>query len=190
MARTAPVSVTTGIASARVATATALLGVYVTPEAAAVAVGMLRNAGFDASHVEVLTDSPYPEGAFGEEPVRHHLYVFPLVGAVCGLVVGLLLNIGVQIAYPMVQGGKPLLSIPPMINVLYEAVLLGAIVLTVIGVVFESRLPDFTGDPYDPRIGEGLVGVLVTRLTHHSSSAAAEALRSAGAIDIVVKGTG
>jgi hypothetical protein len=135
--------------------ADALLGIYATAESATRALAALRAAGWPPSHVDILTDSPYPEGTFGEEPARHHLYVFPLVGAACGLVVGLLLTIGVQLSYPLVQGGKPLLSIPPMINVLYEGALLGAILLTVIGVVFESRLPDFSGDPHDARIGDG-----------------------------------
>src|SRR5918911_491855 len=154
---------------------TAVLGVYATAEAAARAVAALRRDGVAPEHVEVLTDSPYPEGAFGEEPVQHRLFVFPLVGAACGLVVGLLLTIGVQLGYPMIQGGKPLLSIPPMINVLYEGTLLGAIVLTVLGVLFESRLPDFSGDPHDPRIGEGCVGVLVSRIGDGSVDAATQA---------------
>lgn len=164
----------------------ALLGIYATPESAARAMAALRGAGFPPSHLDVLTDSPYPEGAFGEEPARHHLHVFPLVGAACGLVVGLLLTIGVQLAYPLVQGGKPLLSIPPMINVLYEGTLLGAIVVTVIGVIFESRLPDFSGDPYDARILEGYFGVLVTRVRDRAE-AAERALREAGPLDIIAR---
>ena len=165
----------------------AVLGVYATAEAAARAVAALRAVGIAPCHLEVLTDAPYPEGAFGEERVQHHLYVFPLVGAACGLVVGVLLTIAIQIAYPMVQGGKPLLSIPPMINVLYEGALLGAIVLTVAGVIFESRLPDFSGDPYDPRISEGCVGVLVTHLAGRSVESAERALREAGALDVLVR---
>ena len=165
----------------------AALGVYATPDCAARAVATLRALGIAPSNVEVLTDSPYPQGAFGEEPVHHHLFVFPIVGAACGFVVGVLLTIAVQIAFPMIQGGKPLLSIPPMINVVYEGTLLGAIVLTVAGVVFESRLPDFTGDPYDPRIAEGCVGVLVTRLPDRSLESAERTLRDAGALDVLIK---
>ena len=161
----------------------AILGLYVNPEAAANAMGALTAAGVRLADLDVLTDSPYPEGAFGERPVHHHLYVFSLAGAVCGLVVGLLVTIALQISYPEVQGGKPLLSIPPMINVLYEATLLGAIVVTVAGVVFESRLPDFSGDPYDPRISEGYIGVLVRR----PDSGAESVLREYGAVDIVVR---
>ena len=158
-----------------------VLALYPEADMAANAMAALQANGFSPTDLEVLTDSPYPEGAFGERPVRHRLHVFALVGGVCGFIVGLLLAIAVQIAYPEVQGGKPLLSIPPMINVLYESTLLGAIVLTVAGVVFESRLPDLGGDPYDARISEGYIGVLVRR----AHARAEQLLRQAGAIDIV-----
>jgi Protein of unknown function (DUF3341) len=162
-----------------------LLGLYADPRAAADAVSHLQSIGHDLSDLEVLTDSPYPEGAFGERPVHHRLYVFPIIGALCGFIIGLLVTIGTQIAYPEVQGGKPLLSIPPMINVLYEATLLGAIVLTVAGVIFESRLPHLSGDAYDPRISEGFIGVLVRRPRTNSE----QALRASGAVDVVVEAT-
>ena len=165
----------------------AVLGLYVDAETAANAVAALQAAGFGPADLEVLTDSPYPEGAFGEQPVHHRLYVFPLVGAACGFIAGLLVTIAVQIAYPEVQGGKPLLSIPPMINVLYEATLLGAIILTVAGVVFESRLPDFGGDPYDPRISDGFIGVLVRRAKSHAAGQVEELLKTHGALDVVLK---
>jgi hypothetical protein len=161
-----------------------VLGLYSQPEDAAGAVAALQAAGYATSDLEVLTDSPYPEGAFGEQPAHHRLYVFTLVGAACGFIVGLLVTIAVQIAYPEVQGGKPLLSIPPMLNVLYEATLLGAIVVTVAGVIFESRLPDFSGDAYDPRISEGMIGVLVRRRLEE----ARQVLREAGAEDVVERG--
>ena len=71
--------------------------------------------------------------------------MFPFVGAACGFAVGVLVTIGTQLAYPMVTGGQPLLAIPPMLIVLFEATLLGAILLTVAGVLFESRLPASRG---------------------------------------------
>jgi hypothetical protein len=95
-----------------------------------------------------------------------------------------MLTISTQISYPMITGGKPVLSIPPMINVMYEGTMLGAILFTIIGIIFESRLPNLGPAPYDPRITEGYLGVLVTR-TEGRASAAERALRDAGAIDIV-----
>lgn len=165
-------------------TSDALLGLFRDADSVANALDALRAAGFAGADLKVLTDTPYPPGAFGEEPERHRLYVFPFVGAACGFSVGLLLTIGTQLAYPMVTGGKPILSIPPMINVMYEGTMLGAILFTVLGILFESRLPDLSAAPYDRRITEGYLGVLVTRADGRAS-AAEQALRQAGAVDVV-----
>src|ERR687886_1297633 len=161
-----------------------LLAVFREPEAVADAMDALRGAGFTGRELTVLSGTPYPEGAFGEEPVRHRLYVFPFIGAACGFAVGLLFTRGTQLSFPLVTGGKPILSIPPMINVLYEGTMLGAIIFTFLGVLFESRLPDFRPTPYDPRISEGYLGVVVRHPTGHAAEAR-DALRAAGALDII-----
>lgn len=162
----------------------ALLGLFEEPEEVASALDDLRAAGFSDQDLEVLSGTPYPPGTFGEPPARHHLFVFPLVGAACGFAVGLLVTIGTQLSYPLVTGGKPILALPPMLNVIYEGTMLGAIILTVLGVLFESRLPTFGGAPYDPRITtQGYLGVLVMR-TGNRQDAAARILRSAGAQDV------
>ena len=162
----------------------AMLGVFRDADEVARAVESLRSAGIAGDDVEILTDSPYPEGAFGEDRHRHRLYVFPFVGAACGLAVGLMLTVSTQISYPMVTGGKPVLSIPPMINVMYEGTMLGAILFTIIGIIFESRLPNLGAAPYDPRISEGYLGVLVRR-TGGRVNAAERALRDSGAVDVI-----
>jgi hypothetical protein len=162
----------------------ALLGLFREPEGVARALDGLRTAGFADRDLEVLSDTPYPEGTFGERHAGHRLYVFPFVGGACGLAVGLLLTIGTQLSYPLVTGGKPILAIPPMINVLFEGTMLGALIFTVLGVLFESRLPDFGVTPYDPRIGEGYLGVAVTRAEGRLGQAE-QTLRAAGAVDVV-----
>ena len=160
-----------------------ILGLYETPDAAADAVEGLQNAGFVDHEYEVLSGTPYPEGAFGEPPVQHKLYVFPLVGALVGFSLALLETIGTQLAYPMVTGGKPILSLPPMIIIAYELTLLGAILFTVLGIIFESRLPRSLMGVYDVRITEGLIGVVCScpedRLTEVQG-----VLQEAGAIEV------
>jgi hypothetical protein len=164
----------------------ALLGLFQDPMKVGDAIDNLRAAGFDGSTIKTYTDTPYPEGAFGEDPENHRLYVFPFMGAMCGFSCGLLITIGTQMAYPLITGGKPVLSIPPMINVMYEGTMLGAILFTVLGIIFESRLPNFTNAPYDPRISEGYIGLLVSR-TEGKADLAERALRDAGAVDIVTQ---
>jgi hypothetical protein len=164
----------------------ALLGLFQDPNHVADAIDNLRAAGFEGSALKTYTDTPYPEGAFGEEPENHRLYVFPFMGAMCGFSVGLLITIGTQMAYPLVTGGKPILAIPPMINVMYEGTMLGAILFTVLGIIFESRLPNFTNAPYDPRISEGYIGLLVSR-AEGKTDVAEKTMRAAGAVDIVAQ---
>ena len=164
----------------------ALLGLFRDADGVAQALDALRAAGFAGTDLKVLSDAPYPEGAFGEERERHRLYVFPFVGAACGLSVAVLLTVATQISYPVVTGGKPILSIPPMIHVMYEGTMLGAILFTVLGILFESRLPDYSPAPHDPRISEGYLGVLVTRAGGRLD-AAERALRGAGAVDIITR---
>jgi hypothetical protein len=167
----------------------AVLGVFRDPDSVASAIDGLRRAGVSGRDLKVLSDTPYPEGAFGEDREPHRLYVFPFVGALCGFSVALLLTVGTQLAYPMVTGGKPIISIPPMIHIMYEGTMLGAIMFTIMGIIFESRLPDFGEAPYDPRISEGYLGLLVARAGGRTD-AATRALQDAGAVDIITRENG
>ena len=150
---------------------------------AADALDALRDEGYTQSEYEVITGTPYPEGTFGEEEPKHTLFRWPLMGAACGFIVGLVLTAGTQLAYPLVTGGKPVLSIPPMAIIMYEGTMLGAIIFTVIGVLVESRLPRLFMGAYDERITEGYIGVAVTT-DEERVGKAEEVLREIGAEDI------
>lgn len=139
-----------------------IIGLFTEEDPAADCLDALKAAGFRQNEYEVLTGTPYPEGTFGESEPIHKLYRFPLIGAACGFIVGLLLTVGTQLSYPLVTGGKPILSIPPMAIVMYEGTMLGAIIFTVIGIIFESRLPRLFMGAYDTRITEGYIGIAVT----------------------------
>ena len=140
----------------------ALLGLFTDANYAAEAGEGLQKAGVSNENFDFLTGTPYPEGAFGERHATHHLYVFPLVGALIGLTAGILLTSMTQVAYPLVTGGKPILSLPSMAIPTYEGTLLGAILFTVLGIIFEARLPKLKLGLYDDRITEGYIGLLVT----------------------------
>jgi hypothetical protein len=83
----------------------------------------------------------------------------------------------------MVTGGKPILSVPPMIILCYELTLLGAILFTVLGIIFESRLPMVTRGLYDERITEGLIGVVCT-FDEDRDEEITKCLNDAGALEI------
>ncbi|MBI4301015.1 MAG: DUF3341 domain-containing protein [Chloroflexi bacterium] len=160
-----------------------LLGLCPDAETAARGVEALEKAGFASQDYEILTSTPYPEGAFGEKPVKHKLFVFPFVGAAAGLSVAVLLTAATQLDFPLVTGGKPILSLPPMFIIAYEATLLGAIIFTVLGIIFESRLPRWSLGLYDRRITQGYIGLLVSCLEDRRPQAE-QALSQAGVIEI------
>lgn len=162
---------------------TAVMGLYEDANYAAEAGDALQDVGLTNEDYDFLTGAPYPEGAFGEREIRHRLYVFPFVGALCGLTAGILLTSMTQMAYPLVTGGKPILSLPPMAIITYEATMLGAILFTVLGILFESRLPGFKPKLYDDRITQGYIGVHVT-CEDGQVADVEQALTQAGAVEV------
>ncbi len=160
-----------------------VLGLYNDPNQAADAMDALKSAGFPLGTFDVLTGTPYPEGAFGEHVPQHRLFRFPAFGAIIGFTLALFLTAATQIAYPLVTGGKPILSVFAMLVILYEMSMLAAVISTVVGIVIESRLPNVNTGIYDTRITEGLIGVVVTT-EEDRASVAIDALNGAGAMEI------
>ncbi len=160
-----------------------ILGLYDTPDSGADAMDGLHEAGFEPGDFDVLTGTPYPEGAFGEHVPQHRLFRFPIFGAMIGFTLAILYTAGTQLAYPLVTGGKPILAIPAMLIITYELTMLGAVIMTVVGIIFESRLPNLKPSAYDTRITEGLIGVVVT-CDESRAEEAEQVLRTAGALEI------
>ena len=164
-----------------------VLGLYTEEDAAADALDNLRAAGFGDGEYEILTGTPYPEGTFGESEPKHNLFRWPLIGAACGFTGGLIITAGTQMAYPLITGGKPILSIPPMAIIMYEGTMLGAIILTIVGIIFESRLPRIFMGAYSEKITEGHIGVTVTT-EEERTGVAEEALKKAGVDGDIIRG--
>ncbi len=139
-----------------------ILGLFLDPNSAADAMDGLKESGFEQGSFDVLTGTPYPEGAFGEHVPQHRLFRFPAFGAIIGFSASLFLTTATQLAYPLISGGKPILSIFAMLIIMYEMTMLSAVIFSVIGIIFESRLPNINPSAYDPRITEGYIGVVIS----------------------------
>ncbi len=164
-----------------------VLGLYSDLDSAVAGVDKLAEAGLHREDFEVLSNAPYPEGAFGHDHSTSRLGLWPVVGACCGFAVGLLITGGTQVVYPMVTDGKPLFSIPPMVIIMYEGTMLAAVIFTVLGAIFESRLPRFVREVYDSRITDGYIGILV-HSPEERVKGAIEAMQQTGAEDIKMAG--
>jgi len=158
-----------------------VLGLFVDETVVGDTLSSLRKSGYKDNEFEVMTGSPYPEGTFGEAEPRHKLFRYPIFGAVIGFTVALIITAGTQLAYPLVTGGKPILSIPPMLVIFYEMTLLFSVIVTIFGALFESRLPKIFMGAYDERImTEGYIGVVVT-VSESRIKKAEDTLKKSGA---------
>jgi hypothetical protein len=161
-----------------------ILGLFQQPEPAADAMDGLKEAGFELGTFDVLTGTPYPEGAFGEHVPQHRLFRYPAFGAIIGFTLAVFLTSVTQLAYPMVTGGKPILSIFAMLIIMYEMTMLAGVIATVVGIVIESRLPNMKPGIYDTRITEGWIGVVVSFDDDSKVADAERVLNGAGAVEI------
>ncbi len=73
---------------------------------------------------------------YGQSPVR----VFALVGALTGTATGFALSIFTSMDWPMVVGGKPIVSIPAFVVIAFEMTILFGALSTVIGLFINTRL--------------------------------------------------
>jgi len=103
-----------------------VLGSFGEPSAAAGAVRALKGAGF--ADVRVAMPAPFPEvvAAIGKPRSRIDFITFP--GALVGLLCGIGLTVGTSLAWPLITGGKPIVSIPPFVIIIFEVtVLIGSL---------------------------------------------------------------
>jgi hypothetical protein len=102
----------------------------------------LMRSGVTPRDLTVITPIPVHE-------VEHLLHVppsrlkfFTLIGAAAGLLSGFGLTIGTSLDWPLITGGKPIVSIPPYIIIAFELTILFGGIISFIGFLFLSRMPD------------------------------------------------
>ena len=138
----------------------ALLASYEYLDSTVDAIEQLKKVGFKG----VKAYSPYPdhyiEHALGydQSPIR----VWTLVGGLTGTATGFALATWTSMDWPLVVGGKPIVSIPAYIIIAFELTILFGALSTLIGLFILSRLPDIRPSVvYDPEFTAGRYGVYV-----------------------------
>ncbi len=137
-----------------------VLGVFYYVDDAADAVRALRQAG----HKHVSVQSPVPhheiEHALGQGPSLVRWVTF--AGGLTGFIGGMSLCIYSVYSYPIVTGGKELVSVPPFMIPTYESMILLGGLTNLIGMLALGRLPNIKPRaPYDPRFSEDRIGIWV-----------------------------
>ncbi len=157
-----------------------LLGLFHEATPTADAIEGLHKLGIPDRDITIMSDIPYKPEWLGRPPIKGHVGLIAIMGAILGLLTALFLTAGIFLLYPLYQGGQPLVPVPPSLIVFFEVTMLGTMWATFFGLIFLNRFPAWVERLYDPRITEGHIGVLVS-LSPQLIDQAEEVMKANGA---------
>jgi hypothetical protein len=163
-----------------------VLGVFYYVDDATSAVRSLRQLG----HRDLNVYSPVPyheiERALEQGPSIVRWVTFG--GAVCGLTGGFALCIYSVLSWPIVVGGKELISLPPFVVIGYESMILLGSLANLLGMLALTRLPELKSTaPYDPRFTVDRIGIWVP-CGGEAAARVQEIMRGHGAEEVKLHG--
>jgi hypothetical protein len=166
----------------------ALYGLYVDAAGAQRAVDALRAAAselkFHARQIVIVSGEPHEGYEFTDSQAASSPYRWAVLGAAVGGVTGYLLTTLSQKTYPIFTGGMSLT--PAWTNgiIIYEMIMLGAILTTLVVLLVGAGLPNFKGVITDPEIRTGKILVGVVDPPQNSQAELERRLRLAGAAQV------
>ncbi len=128
-------------------------------DATVATIGALKQRGF--ANYRVYTPVPRPELADALAQKTSPVRLFTLFGALCGTCFGFFYAIATSLDWPLITGGKPIISWPPFIVIGFETTILLGALITVAGMFLLAGLPRLGRAPgYDPRFSDDKFGVV------------------------------
>lgn len=159
-----------------------IVGVFAELDSAIDAIQRLRESGMR----DILVYAPYPshELEHALDPYQSPIRVFTLVGALTGTATGFALATWTSLDWPLVTGGKPIISLPPFVIIAFELTILFGALATVLGLFVATRLPHRGVDVlYDPSFSAGRFGIRVETPSDRSADIRS-VLSGAGAVEV------
>jgi hypothetical protein len=163
----------------------ALYGLYADADSAQRAFDSLRAATselkFDAKQIIIVSGEPHEGYEFTDSHVTSSPYRWAVLGAAVGGTTGYLLTTLSQKSYPIHTGGMSIT--PGWTNgiIVYEMIMLGAILTTLVVLLIGAGLPNFKGVLSDPEVGKGKILVGVMEPPENSRQELERRLQQAGA---------
>lgn len=167
---------------------TGVLGVFPHLDTTTDAIRRLRAEGHD----DLTVYSPTPRHEIEEalEPPESPVRIFTLVGAFTGTATGAAIAIWTSLDWPLITGGKEIVSLPAFSVIMFEVtVLLGAL-STVAGLFINARLPylsflDRKPALYHPSFSAGRFGVFA-HVAPEQYDTVRSILRESGSEEVLV----
>lgn len=105
----------------------------------------LVQEGVPVERIRVITPFGVPEVEEILPGKRSKVRFFALVGAASGTVTGFAFTILTSLSWPLIMGGKPIVSIPPFIIIAFALTILFGALSAFAGFLLLSRLPSLRG---------------------------------------------
>ena len=117
----------------------------------------LVREGVPGERIRVITPFGVPEVEEILPGKRSKVRYFALIGAAGGTVTGLAFTILTSLSWPLVIGGKPIVSLPPFIIIAFALTILFGALSTFAGFLLLSRLPSLRGIRSEEEYGNAFV---------------------------------
>jgi Alternative complex III, ActD subunit len=145
------------------------------------ALDQLRALGVQDVDMAIIAGVPYSEKMLGRPRTWTAVPKLAIAGFLGGLVISLLLNWGTVLQYPINVGGLPMYAIPTTLVLTFEISMLGLLLFTFMGVLWESAYPSFGPKEYNREVSNGQIA-LVFNCPPEIHNQAHDALKNLGAV--------
>lgn len=117
----------------------------------------LVQEGVPGERIRVITPFGVPEVEEILPGKRSKVRFFALVGAASGTVTGFVFTILTSMSWPLIVGGKPVVSLPPFLIIAFALTILFGALSTFAGFLLLSRLPSLRGIRSEEGYGNAFV---------------------------------
>ncbi len=137
-----------------------VLGVFQYIDDAKKAYYLLKERGYTIERF--YSPVPVPEIESDMIPKPSNIRWIVLFGALLGISIAIALTVGTSVAWPLIVGGKPVISVPPFIVITFELMVLFGSIINLLGMVGLARLPKFNYNKgYLPQFSDDRFGILI-----------------------------
>jgi len=119
--------------------------------------------------IEIFSPMPVPEAErlFPQKPSRVRWFTF--FGGILGVIIGFAFPVYTALQWPIITGGKPVVTIQVFVIIAFELLILFGAIFTLLGLLISARLPRQNLRNYDVRFSDNSFGVII--LTDESHAA-------------------
>lgn len=136
------------------------LALFTDIDPATQAIDKLRSLGVADQDMTIVSGVPFSDKMLGRPITWTRVPQIGIAGFLVGFVISLFLNFGTPMLYPIRVGGMPLLSIPTSLVLIFEISMLGLMISTFLGVIWESTFPSWGPNVYHPEVSDGKIAVV------------------------------